>query len=210
MVNEFETREEASAAVARLLAERLRSRLAMYEKAGLIVSGGSSPLRCYDGLSREKLDWSRVHVLLTDERCVPAEHEASNERMLRENLLINEAEKATFVPLNEENVSVMHSAFAAALVGMGEDGHFASIFPDNPDLARLLDPVGPINVADVKTAVSDYGRRTVSLSFLLNSEMIFLLAFGETKKNLLCNPGALPVSALIRQQSVPVSIFWAA
>ena len=208
-MNLFSSREEASRESARLIASALRSRLAAPGPASLVVSGGSSPARCFELLSQEDLAWSRVRVALTDERCVPVNHEASNEGMLRQRLLVHRAANAAFVPTDAGALAALERPLDVALVGMGEDGHFASIFPDNPALATLLDPDNMTEVVDITTASSEYRRCTVSLSFLLQSRVILLLAFGEAKRQLMMAPGKLPVAALLQQTQVPVTIHWA-
>ena len=208
-MNLFSSREEASRESARLIASALRSRLAAPGLASLVVSGGSSPARCFELLSQEDLAWSRVRVALTDERCVPVNHAASNEGMLRQRLLLHRAANAAFVPTDAGALAALERPLDVALVGMGEDGHFASIFPDNPALATLLDPDNMTEVVDITTASSEYRRRTVSLSFLLQSRVILLLAFGEAKRQLMMAPGKLPVAALLQQTQVPVTIHWA-
>ena len=199
-MNVFASREAASREAARRMAAALRARLAAPGPASLVVSGGATPGRCFELLSREELPWSRVQVTLTDERCVPPGHAASNETMLRRCLLVQAAANAGFVPPETAALATLARPPEVALVGMGEDGHFASIFPDNPALASLLDPDSPTEVADVVTGASEYRRRTVSLSFLLQSRRILLLAFGAAKKRILMAPGKLPVAALLQQQ----------
>src|SRR5688572_12486385 len=88
-----------ASALARSVAADLRTAIAERGQAKLALSGGSTPLRFLQALSRETLDWSRVLVLPADERWVSPVHKRSNERLLRDNLLQNEAASATLLPL---------------------------------------------------------------------------------------------------------------
>ena len=114
--------------------------------ATLAVPGGSTPGPMFDALSEADIDWSKVTVMLTDERQVPADHERSNERLVRGRLLQNRAAAATFLRLVPEgdDIATPIAALAAMLpitvlvLGMGADMHTASLFPGSPDLAAAL------------------------------------------------------------------------
>ncbi|MBD3647425.1 MAG: 6-phosphogluconolactonase [Pseudomonadales bacterium] len=205
----YESRTAASAAAAELIGKRLADALQEFDETALLVSGGSSPAECLAMLSAKPLDWSRVRVSLTDERCVPVTDEASNEKMVRRQLLRENASKARFVALSKRSVGELAPHIACALIGMGEDGHFASLFPDNPKLAQLLDPAAEPDCMQITTAASEVNRITANLSLLLAGSMVVLLIFGEKKKVLIEQPGDLPVASLLKQQRVPVSICWA-
>ena len=102
----FQTRSEASAAASDLLADLLRGALVEKprEQASLIVSGGSTPGPCFDQLSGEDMDWSRVTVIPSDERYVPAQHDDSNEKLIRERLLIRQARAGSVLPFYRDGV----------------------------------------------------------------------------------------------------------
>ena len=208
-LTEFSSREAASSAAAIFLAEQLQRRLALQSKSVLMVSGGSTPIACLDQLSELPIDWSQVYVTLTDERLVAVTDNASNERMVRETLMKNAARHAQFCELSERNVEQIVSAQPICLVGMGEDGHFASIFPDNVLLDTLVDPKAAPAAVDVSTTGSPYPRRTANLALLLQSTEILLLVFGKKKREILEAPVGLPIDHLIQQTEVPVNIYWA-
>ena len=103
--------------------------------------------------------------------------------------------------------------FACTLLGMGEDGHFASLFPDYANLARALDSHAPPGFVAVSTAASPHPRISMNLAALLESREILLLIFGEAKKRVLRRAGKphsrLPVARLLAQSRTPVRIIWA-
>ncbi|MGI9323168.1 MAG: 6-phosphogluconolactonase [Pseudomonadales bacterium] len=202
-------RQAASYGAAEFLAAGLKARLAGETSATLIVSGGSTPGECFAALSAMPLDWGRVSVMPTDERRVPAEHEASNERMIRQQLLQNLAQEATYISLLDSKLAVQDLSVTCALVGMGEDGHFASIFPDCANLQPLLDMNAAPQCVQVETAASEHGRVSANLSLLLSGDSVALLIFGEHKKKILFNPDGLPIASLLQQKQTPVQVYWA-
>ena len=204
-LREYESRERASRAAATWLESRLRQGLKQAVPAGLIVSGGSTPGPCLEILSKADLNWQQVEVSLTDERLVPADDDASNERMLRECLLQGDAANASFRQVGELPAATV----VCSLVGMGNDGHFASIFPDNPALAALLDEDATPAVSEVTTAASPHPRMTINLAYLLQGQAVLLLIFGTDKKKILAEPCGLPIAALLQQGRVAVDVYWA-
>ena len=136
------------------IAGELNTILFEQERASLAVPGGSTPGPMFDALSAADLDWSRVHVLLTDERRVPSDHPRSNERLVRERLLTGRASAATFVrlvPESEGDWPSLHATLkkelplSVLLLGMGADMHTASLFPGAKELAAALsDDAAPI------------------------------------------------------------------
>ena len=224
----FEDRPTASAAAASLLASLVRDALGSGPRAeaSLVVSGGSTPGPCFDLLSDESLDWSRVTVIPSDERWVPATDPDSNERLIRTRLLIEKAETgkvlsffragfdAAQTPLQiEQDLAALTQPFSATLLGMGEDGHFASLFPDFDGLQRALDPHGKNTCIMVQTAGSPHLRISLTLSALLNSVHTVLLIFGEAKRAVFDSAKAggstYPIEALLRQTRTPLTVIWA-
>ena len=150
-----------------------------------------------------------MDITLTDERVVPANHADSNEKMVRDTLLKDEASCATFYPAADTSIPHIRGSIACSLVGMGEDGHFASIFPDLAELPALTNSKAKPGFKRVNTDASEHPRVTANLSLLLCSRDILLLVFGESKKQVLENPGDRPISHLLNQNTVPVEIYWA-
>jgi len=153
---------------------------------------------------QKKLDWSRIYVTLSDERCVPADHQQSNQKLIRDNLIKGNAQTLAFLPLEEGNFCDK-TPFACSLLGMGNDGHFASLFPDSPELKEGL--VSQKEVIEVSTPSSPFDRVSMTLNLIVKSNEILLLVFGEDKLKVLENPSGLPVEELLSR--FPVKIIWA-
>lgn len=224
----FDNRQAASIAAADLLASLVSNSLAsdQQSQASLVVSGGSTPGACFDQLSAKSLDWSRVTVVPSDERWLPGDDPDSNERLIRTRLLKGRAEQGEVLSffrqgvtaaqapaLIEQDLNSLRRPFSASLLGMGEDGHFASLFPDFSDLDKALDPHGASHCITVQTASSPHLRISLTLSVLLDSAHIVLLIFGETKREVFeaANTGGstYPVEALLQHARNPLTVVWA-
>ncbi|MEM9530050.1 MAG: 6-phosphogluconolactonase [Pseudomonadota bacterium] len=225
----FARRDDASAAAAAGLARGLRQGLEEQDRASLVVSGGTTPGPCFELLAQETLDWSRVEVWLSDERWVPSDHADSNERLVRETLLKGPAAAAEVCPVYEAGqqpaarcdaldaqLKTGAVPFSASLLGMGGDGHFASLFPDADNLVPGLAADGESYCLPIRTQASPHPRVSLTLAALIQCELIHLLIFGEDKRRVVesaldAKPGTadLPVAHLLRQLKTPVYVLWA-
>lgn len=220
----FDTRLEASTAAAERMAELLANRLDNQSQASIIVSGGTSPRDCMAALAKAPLDWQRVQIALSDERWVPPDHEDSNEKLVRESLLVDEAASATLLSIYADGVSPEERCeilqnplpvlpFACSLIGIGTDGHFASLFPDAEQLALGLDVECGRLYIPVTTAASPHVRISMTLAGISRSDEIVLLFFGDEKldvyKQAVASSNGDPLSRLLRQKRAPVRLFWA-
>jgi 6-phosphogluconolactonase len=164
--------------------------------------------------------------LLSDERWVPPTHADSNEKMLREKLLVENAAHAELLPLYAPNTSVadrcaflndaiatLNIPFACALLGMGGDGHIASLFPDLQDLDAYLEVDSSTFFVPVQTTASPHARLSLTGSALTRSDEIVLLFFGDDKRAVYeqakTSATKYPVSRLLFQKRAPVHLFWA-
>jgi len=225
---EYETRAAASKAAADLLAGLVRKALdfAPESAATLVVSGGTTPGPCFELLSHVALDWSRVTVIPSDERWVAATDPASNEGLIREMLLRNRAGAGKVLSFFRpgldapeapaaiaQDLALLNPVFSAVLLGMGEDGHFASLFPDFEGLHEALDPGSNAVCTLVKTVGSPYLRISLTLAALLDSVHIVLLIFGDAKRRVfetaMRGGSVFPVEALLRETRVPLTVVWA-
>jgi 6-phosphogluconolactonase len=193
------------------LAQALRAR----GRAALVATGGRSPGAVYDRLRIAKVDWSRVIVTLSDERCVAADAPESNARLVRERLLQGAGRRAHLMPLWPAPPTAALEAltpFDAVMLGMGEDGHIASLIPGDPGLEAALTTKDLIRDVPAGLGSPPLSRVTLTLSALLQSRAIFLLLAGEAKRQVLARAQAgedLPVGRLISQAEVPIRILWA-
>lgn len=222
----FDSREEASIAAARRIAETLVRRLDHQPEASLVVSGGTSPARCFSELAKSDVDWQRVHVLLSDERWVSADDQSSNERLVRETLLQDRAATARLLTIYDRDADIEDRCeafdeqirtgpfpFACSLLGMGEDGHFASLFPDADNLERGLNADDSRLCMPVRTTASPYLRVSLTLAAMSRSDQIVLLIFGDVKREIYerakTSGNTYPVSKLLLQKRAPVHVYWA-
>jgi 6-phosphogluconolactonase len=215
-VETFFTGAALADAAAEAVAGQLRAGLAARGHAALVATGGRSPGPTYDRLSNAELDWAHVAVTLSDERQVSADSPNSNARLLRERLFQGPAAAARFLPLTDyaEPALLKLTPFDAVMLGMGEDGHIASLIPGSPGLADAMDPDGERLLAESPQGFGapPVPRITLTLAALLRSRAIFLLIAGEAKRQVIAQAEAgadLPVGALLRQDRAPVRILWA-
>jgi 6-phosphogluconolactonase len=197
-------------------------------RASFVVSGGHSPTALFERLSSEQLDWDRIGITLTDERWIDAASSDSNEHLVRSHLLRNAAAKAQFIGLKSAaaepgaaaaaswaGLAPLARPFDYVLLGMGDDGHTASLFPDSPGLGVALDVQQPPGCVGMLAPQPPRARISLNLSALLNARRIGLLILGPGKwatYERACGAGAveaMPVRALLRQQQVPVAVYWA-
>lgn len=213
-----------AASIAAQLEDVLRHR----PEASLVVPGGRSPVALLEALSRTELDWARVTVRLTDERWVRDEDPACNESMVRRHLARAYAQRVRIAGLRGDAASAEQAAerasrdlatvdrdFDVVVAGMGEDGHFASLFADMPGLAEALEPNGPARVVVVSTDRAPHLRLSLTLGALARASIVHLLAIGEGKARVLDRAAALPsvdwplcpVGALLGQRRAPILVW---
>ena len=204
----FSSRDEASAAAAARISAGLQAGLQAEPRATFVASGGKTPKACYECLAKTDLAWSRVDVVPSDERNVTPGHGDHNGTMIAAHLATNNASAATLFGL--EDFESLGKPIAVTLLGMGNDGHFASIFPDIECFEAAVDLSTDISVYQVTTKASPVSRQTLSLAALCRSRQIVLLAFGQEKKQILEHPAGFPVQHLLTQDLAPVDVFWSA
>jgi 6-phosphogluconolactonase len=225
--NEFKDRDEAVTTLARRIGERLRFAVYHRATASMIVSGGASPRGLFQALRLTPVPWYLVTIVPSDERWVPVEDDDSNEGMIRRELLSGEPGFARFVSLYRRDCAApgdslpalrasladVRRPFDAVVLGMGTDGHMASLFPDSPDLCKALHGDEECVVQHVPRL--PHPRVSLTVRSLLDAHEVNLLFFGAMKRAVWersLQPGPVeeyPVRALVQQQRVPVNVYWA-
>ena len=214
MIETYPTAEALAESAAYAVSAQLTEALRTHGRAGLVATGGRSPGSIYDRLHGEAFDWARVVVTLSDERCVDPHDPVSNARLVREHLLRGHAARAHFLPLWPAPDPAALAAlrpFDAVMLGMGEDGHVASLIPGDPGLEEALATAEPLRLVPEGLGKPPVARITLTLSALLDARAIFLLIAGEAKREVVKRAMAgedLPVARLLSQSKAPVRIFW--
>ncbi|WP_440904966.1 6-phosphogluconolactonase [Catenovulum sp. SX2] len=225
--SEFQSTEQLNTEFANRVASLLATAISNKGKASLVVSGGRTPLPFFKQLSQADIEWSKVSITLADERWVDKSHEASNTALVLNNLIQNKAADATFVELktSEESAfgaeaSVKQSLQNLSLpidvliLGMGEDGHTASLFPCSEQIQQGL--TSEDIVLAVQPTTAPHERMSFTLKTLLESQQIFVHLVGDSKKAVLDKALAgdkveeMPIRAILKQDNTPVEVVWAA
>lgn len=222
----FEDAEQTAQALARQVAQQLRLALAARGLATLVVSGGRTPVRFLELVARTDLDWSKVTITLADDRWVADDHPDSNADLVRRHLLNGLASKARFVPLvnavvspeqhlptAERHLAGLTRPFDVVVLGMGEDGHTASLFPAAAGTDAAMDLRSPQQLALITPGQAAHRRITMTLRTLLDARSVALLIQGESKRAVVevASIGLAqdyPIAAILQQHTVPVDIFY--
>lgn len=227
-LTEFPARSELDNELARTVSTILAKAIKDTGKASIAVSGGSTPKGFFSVLSQSDIDWSKVTITLADERWVPIDSDASNTRLVHENLLQNKAKEAKFFHLKQgneltsETLADLNMAASKTLLpldvlilGMGEDGHTASLFPCSDEITSGLDITNDAVLLKVQPKTASHQRISFTFASLITSKNIFLHSCGEGKKTVLTqalegnDPFEMPIRAFLQHPSLNTQIFWA-
>lgn len=236
MVNEFffEDRSAMQQVLLAFCVSHLQQALTANDTATLLVSGGSSPEPVYRQLSLADLAWDRISVALVDERWVDRDQANSNAAFIARTLLQNKAAAATFVGMKNTAASAslgqaacnqtylqLPKPWSLCLLGMGNDGHTASLFPFAKGLSEALDLSDSQSVcsaieakkSEVTGEITE--RMSLSLSGLLQAERLLLIITGEEKRLVYEQAMSgddieeMPVRAVLKQRQLPIDVYWA-
>jgi 6-phosphogluconolactonase len=224
--NLFASAAESAQALASTVAKALQEGLRHRGKASLIVSGGRTPSLFLNVLSSHMIDWANVDVSLADDRWLPADHADSNEHLVRQHLLRGPAAAARFVSLvnsavtpeqhllaAEQSLLQMSHPYDAVVLGVGDDGHTASLFPDADDITAALNLQKAQHLAVITPKAAPYQRITLTLRALLDARSLMILIEGSSKRTALENAAhgdssKFAINTLLQQKSLPVHLFY--
>jgi 6-phosphogluconolactonase len=227
ILQRFSTVDEAAGALAAQIVSALCSGLAQRLRASIAVPGGRTPVPLFHVLRAAELDWGRVDVTLTDERWVAEDHAASNAALVRRELLQASASAAQLLPLYRQgavqnavaatwqSLASMSWPLDAVVLGMGDDGHFASLFPHSAGLSAALDPVAPPGCVAMEAPAEPSSRISLNMAALLQTRRLFLFITGVHKRDLLlaaarrADDPPVPVAALLSQRVPMPEVYWA-
>lgn len=193
--------------------------------ATLVVSGGSTPAPFFKALSLHEIQWAEVTVTLADERWVAADDKLSNEKLVKETLLVNAASSAQFLSVYngaktpeegwqrcDDSLRSLQNPYDVVVLGMGGDGHTASLFPDTAGLTeasnlgtdKLCWPMHPSHISEA--------RMTLTLAALLDCRQLVLHITGEDKRKVFeraAEGEKLPIASVIEAAKSRLQLYWA-
>lgn len=222
---QFNNTDSLNTEFAAKLVSILQDAIAQRGAAYLVVSGGKTPQALFNTLSNTDLAWDKVTILLADDRWLDDTQADSNERLVKATLLQNKASAARFISLYANTASAFTGAaevlprisglptFDAVILGMGEDGHTASLFPCSAQIKDGL-AEGAAAVLAVEPKTAPYQRMSLSLPRLLNSRHIFLHLVGSNKLAVLNKAMAeqdvlaMPIRAFLHHPVAQVTVMY--
>lgn len=226
-LRKFPQRGELDRTLAADVTAILMEAIANSGRATLAVSGGSTPVNFFQLLSRQNLPWEKITVTLVDERWVDPSHPDSNEKLVRETLLVGAASRARFLALKNpaetaatgektcaEAVSRL-GRFDLVILGMGADGHTASLFPGSDALTAGLAMDSDRRCIAVTPLRAPHDRMSLTLPAILDAKRIAIHICGPEKHRVLeaaersDDPEILPICAILHQSVTPVSVYYA-
>jgi 6-phosphogluconolactonase len=233
--HEYGSQDKLADALADHVACQINLRINLVGRAVIALSGGSTPKLFFKQLATREVDWAKVFVTLVDERWVDESHALSNAAFLKEHFLSLLETPATYIPLYLPAESVEASLdpvlqnyceltqsalsepseFDVVVLGMGEDGHTASFFPDAANIAELVDCDSPSALLSCQSASSQVARVTWSLPKLIRAQLLILHITGVAKKAVFkqaeqsSDALELPIRSVMFQDRAPVQVYYA-
>ena len=219
---------QSAQALAQAVAQNLRDTLATQPRATLAVSGGKSPIAFFQALSQQDLDWARVNITLVDERIVPTHHADSNTALVRQHLLQHHAAAAQWLPMIDDAASEGSLKKPAAAVefalrhyvqpdvlvlGMGSDGHTASIFPQAPQFTDAVRADYPQPLLHTTPITAPYERISMTLAAIEATPYVYLAIAGADKRRVYeaaaqAQTAQYPISYVLHSQKVNAHVFY--
>ncbi|QMT32003.1 6-phosphogluconolactonase [Alysiella filiformis] len=223
-----ENAAQSAEKLALAVAQNLRDTLEKQAHATLAVSGGKSPIAFFQALNQQDLDWARVQIALVDERVVPTSHADSNTGLVRQHLLQNQASAAKYLPMiadhaDEGSLKNINQAIEFALqnyvqpdvlvLGMGADGHTASIFPQAPQFDDAIRADYPQTLIHTTPVTAPHERISMTLAAIEATPFVYLAIAGAEKKAvyeqaLLKKSQEYPISYVLNSEKVNANVFY--
>ncbi len=224
--NIFTDKAELELKLAKEISQKLDLEIKNKGKATLLVSGGSTPKKLYEILSNKEIDWNNVSIGLIDERFVATDTDESNEFLIKNTLLKNKAADAKFIGLvfnlddYKENLNITISknkpfckSITCSILGMGLDGHTASLFPNLKEVYTDDGIYGDKMIINTKATSEPSKRISYTKAKILSSKHLFLYfngnekldVFNSAKENK--NASIKPISAFIHQNINTLNVF---
>jgi len=231
-IHSFPTRDKLTAELTVVITDLLREGIVQNGRASLAVSGGSTPVQLFKSLSTIDLPWEKVAITLVDERWVSPDDPDSNENLVRTHLLQNKAVVALFAGMknsartasegeteSDKQLQKIHRPFDVLLLGMGNDGHTASLFPGAAKLPLATDINSGKTCVGIAPVTAPHERMTLTLPVILESKQIILHITGQNKKDVLEQAFGeglmeeMPIRFILRHQTqkqkTNFKIYWA-
>ncbi len=224
----FPDRERQVVRLADRICALLEEGIGKQGTASLAVSGGSTPVPLFRELAGRELPWEHVVITLVDERWVAPTDPDSNEHLVRTHLLRDRAAAARLVGMKTEHGDAfageaacearlrrVERPFAALVLGMGEDGHTASLFPGAKRLAEAVAMDSGRLCMAIVPPHAPHPRMTLTLPAILDTGVILLHITGDTKREVYARaraegpPEEMPIRYVLRQRQTPVEVYWA-
>lgn len=217
---EFKNITQVSTALAQAVINSIQKELKQKDSINIAFSGGKSPLDFLKILSTFECEWQKCNISLVDERLVESHHPDSNAGVIKNYFLQNSAKVANFTPffnslspidviLKEANHTYKQPNLA--ILGMGNDGHTASLFPNALDFKESL--TTEQNIVFIEPQNAPHKRLSMSLSALQKCDKLFLLIIGDEKKQIF-NEAAknininLPISYILHSKEVNCDVYF--
>jgi len=220
----FDDEETLAFSLAQSIVGHLNDAIAEKGSASLIVSGGSTPKKLFNALSTMDIEWDKIKIGLCDERIVEPTHNDSNEKLVRETLMTGYAVKATFVSMIGDSLEVDEiecsqrikstlAPFDVLVLGMGDDAHTASLFPNNPKLAEAYDLTRENICITIEPQHAPHTRMSLTLGAILSARHVYLHFQGVSKLNVYkealngTDTFAMPIRAIINQTDKKIEVY---
>ncbi|WP_345977393.1 6-phosphogluconolactonase [Sulfurimonas sp. HSL3-7] len=226
-VHAFTTQSKLLEDLSQQIAYDLKTAIRHYARATMLVSGGSTPKPLFEVLRRIDLPWEKVSIGLCDERWVPPTHNDSNEGFVKKHLLQERAGKARFVGMYTEGLSLKEAQehcsqtyrkelypFDVTLLGMGKDGHIASLFPESRQLDHALDLTNKKFCIAVEPETAPHSRMSLTRTAILSARHLYLHFEGKEKLAVYQevikgeDMHTLPVRSVLQQDLTDIKVYF--